>query len=101
MDWEGDGDQDAASLNLWFLGDQSDNSAAEAGELCQGTSIPWAGLSASKEPAEKFPKKHRRWAKSNSFCKGQILLYLASGWAGALCCHSHQNKLLLHQGCAC
>lgn len=29
----GDGDQDAASLNLWFLGDQSDNIAAEAGEL--------------------------------------------------------------------
>lgn len=29
----GDGDQDAASLNLWFLGDQSDKIAAEAGEL--------------------------------------------------------------------
>lgn len=64
--------------------------------------FPELGLSASKEPAEKFPKKHRRWAKSSYFFKGQILLYLTSGdGLGALCCHSHQRKLLLHQGCAC
>lgn len=41
--------------------------------------FPELGLSASKEPAEKFPKKHRRWAKSDYFSKGQILLYLTSG----------------------
>lgn len=29
----GEGDQDEASLNLWFLGDQSDQIAAEIGGL--------------------------------------------------------------------
>lgn len=48
--------------------------------------FPELGLSASEEPAEKFPKKHRRGAKSNYFCRGQIPQYLSSGDAlGALC----------------
>lgn len=62
--------------------------------------FPGLGLSACKEPAKKFPKKHT-WAKCNYSCEGQILIYLTSGnGLDALCCHSHQNKLLLHQGYA-
>lgn len=62
--------------------------------------FPELGLSASKEPAKKFPKKHEM-GKKQSFLTGTDPAVSSGRALGALCCHSHQRKWLLHQSCAC